>query len=147
MFAGKRKNKTESFQFCSLGPAVKAARPTPARAQSRARPRTQAATWAWAGKVARRSRPPGLSLAQSCSAVGSHPTVAQPFRSDKTPTPRALWKTLGHFHSLLSLSSSPLSPLSTSSLLSRVQPSERERAKASMAPPPPPSPACALPSG
>ena len=42
----KEKTKTEPFQFCSLGPAVKAARPTPARAQSRARLRTQAATWA-----------------------------------------------------------------------------------------------------
>ena len=111
----KEKTKTESFQFCSLGPAIKASRPTPALAQSRARPRTQAATWAWAGKVARRSRPPGLSLAQSRSAVGSHPTVARPFRLDKTPTPRAPGKTLGHFHSLL-LSllylSAPLSSLS-----------------------------------
>ena len=60
IFQEKEKTKTGLLLF--LCPPKMARRPTAhARAAlSRALPRAQAATWAWAGKVAWRAHPPGL---------------------------------------------------------------------------------------
>jgi len=105
IFNFPEKRKKKKLGSCSLLFRPETAHgPQPTR-PSRALPRAQAATWAWAGKAARRSRPPGLSLAQLRSAVGSHPTVARPFRSIKSNRSGRVGRNPSSFSAAFSLSS------------------------------------------
>jgi hypothetical protein len=73
------------------------ARPSTANARARRLPAHQAATWAWAGKVASRlglKRPEPLG---STATVRSGSTVARRFRRIKTPSVARSPQTLGHF--------------------------------------------------
>jgi len=124
-----------------LGPAFRARRPHPGRnlglgRQSRATARARL----------------GQPAVQSRSTVGSDRTAERSFRPDKNSDAARVPETLGHSAAAsLSLSSSPLSPLSTSSLLSATatesDDGERACSGATIAPSPAPSPARVLPNG
>ena len=68
------------------------------------------------------------TLARSISAIRPDPTTERAFRTNKNLDAALVPETLAHFLPLLSLSSSPLSPLSTSSLLSATA-TESERSE------------------
>jgi hypothetical protein len=94
---------------CRLGPAH--------RARSG---RTQAATWAWAGKAPRPRAPAwAATLAPSISVVRADPTAERAFRSDKTRRRAPPRKNPRSFSLPLSLSSFSLC---RRSLLSAAQP-------------------------
>ena len=75
-------------------------RPTAVCALSRALPRAQAATWAWAGNSAWRAHPPGLKTGPVNLRRLSDRTVARADRANKNPLAAAPSKTLTHSFSL-----------------------------------------------
>ena len=146
-FSRKKRNWALALYCFGLKRPTAHSRTRPSRALTRA----QAATWAWAGKVASRPRPPrpkgGLVDLRRSFCIRRLRVRFGRYKNRR----RAGARNPSSFQCLLSLSSSPLSPLSTSSLLSATatesDDGERACSGATIAPSPAPSPARVLPNG